>query len=589
MDKQFLQRNVWWIRDPASPVLPPSKDLAQESSCCMNPFVLRIDDTYRLYYAGGDEEGHKRICLATAPIDQPTAWTRHGVVLDRGKDGDFDFNWTVLPHVVKFPDRWHLYYTGNCGKGTGLAQFPGIGLAFSDDGLSFTKYDQNPIIAPSQIEGDPDARGMAGGSVIQVHLPDGGTEWRFYYTGCPTLGDDVFTDQQKTICYAVSHDGIHWEKRGALLFRDPERDYVNIAAAGPVVQQEADGSYRMFYSAIGTRWGYYSICYAESADGLHWSTGRGYGDDLTLGPGGQSWERQMVAYPSVVQENDRLRLFYCGNGYGSTGIGTAVSGSLRATAETGPCRLHVVSAATGSRWSYRIPEGLSCNEGVFKTHHHPVVSWQGPTEEGKLWYEWTTNEADLAVLKQDTRSAELGLDFIQGIWFRVLIDHVKQGLDLKFTVKNISAKPWHHVVGVPCLSHPSETFRDPGLERTYVVAHDELIRLKDTHRGTGDPCRTHYSIDDERPIHYYAASYWGELSDTVLSCGSILRASDDRRYIIGTSWERVAEVWDNQDQHGCLHSNFLLGDLAPGETKSVRGRIRCMAGSPEDLLASLQW
>ena len=33
----------------------------------------------------------------------------------------------------------------------------------------------------------------------------------------------------------------------------------------------------------------------------------------------------MVEYPSVIAEGDRLRLFYCGNGYGQTGIGTALS------------------------------------------------------------------------------------------------------------------------------------------------------------------------------------------------------------------------------------------------------------------------
>lgn len=109
-------------------------------------------------------------------------------------------------------------------------------------------------------------------------------QWRFYYTGCPTLGKDVFLNQQKTICLAVSQDGIHWEKQGAIMRRNPLHDYENVAVAGPVVQQLADGSYRMWYSAIGTRWGYYSICYAESDDGITWNRGTHYGDNLQLGP-----------------------------------------------------------------------------------------------------------------------------------------------------------------------------------------------------------------------------------------------------------------------------------------------------------------
>ena len=109
------------------------------------------------------------------------------------------------------------------------------------------------------------------------------------------------------------------------MLRDPDRDYENVAAAGPVVHQNADGSFRMWYSAIGTRWNYYSICYAESDDGIDWRRGKRYGDNLQLTPQGDGWEKQMVEYPSVIQEGDRLRLFYCGNGSGRTGIGTALS------------------------------------------------------------------------------------------------------------------------------------------------------------------------------------------------------------------------------------------------------------------------
>src|SRR5690606_36455935 len=98
-------------------------------------------------------------------------------------------------------------------------------------------------------------------------------EWRFYYTGCPTVGDDVFLDQQKVICLATSQDGITWQKQGAVMTRRPDHDYEDIAVAGPVVRQHPSGLFQMWYSAIGTRWGHYSICYAESEDGVHWNRG----------------------------------------------------------------------------------------------------------------------------------------------------------------------------------------------------------------------------------------------------------------------------------------------------------------------------
>ena len=324
--KDALQCRVTWLRDEENPILSPGKPGTFDSRRCMNPWVLRVDDEYHLYYAGSDEKGSHRICLATAPVRDIHTWHRHGPLFDVGPAGSFDARWCVLPHVVQVaPDRRHLYYTGNCGRGAGLSAFPGIGLAISRDGKTWRKYEGNPIIERTGKDGDPDAVGIAGGSVLRARLPSGEIQWRFYYTGCPTLGKDLFLNQQKRVCLAVSPDGIKWDKRGAIMLRDPGRDYENIGVAGPVVHQLDDGTFRMWYSAIGTKWGYYSICYAESDDGIHWRRGKKYGSNLQLAPQGNGWERQMVEYPSVVREGDRLRLFYCGNGYGRTGIGTALS------------------------------------------------------------------------------------------------------------------------------------------------------------------------------------------------------------------------------------------------------------------------
>jgi hypothetical protein len=36
----------------------------------------------------------------------------------------------------------------------------------------------------------------------------------------------------------------------------------------------------------------------------------------------------MCEYANVIEEDGRLRVFYCGNGVGATGIGTAVAERL---------------------------------------------------------------------------------------------------------------------------------------------------------------------------------------------------------------------------------------------------------------------
>lgn len=320
-----LKQPVEWVRDEHNPVLPPRKG-EFDATRCMNPWVVRDGDNYRLFYSGGGADGKQRLGVATAAVRDVVKWDRTGPLFETGNAGAFDAAWCVLPHAIKMnDDRWHLYYTGNAGRGSGLSAFPGMGLATSTDGTNWARHSEEPILEPSGEHGTPDAIGVAGGSVVRISQPDGSSQWRFYYTGCPTVGKAHELNQQKTICLATSDDGIHWTKLGTVMLRDPERNYEDIGVAGPVVHQEPDGSFRMWYSAIGTRHGYYSICYAESDDGIHWRRGVKSGDNLQLLPNGNGWEKQMVEYPSVIQEGDHLRLFYCGNGYGRTGIGTAVS------------------------------------------------------------------------------------------------------------------------------------------------------------------------------------------------------------------------------------------------------------------------
>ena len=315
-----------WKRDPANPILPPDANSACESTRCMNPFVVRVGDDYRLYYSGGDTEGHQRICLAIAPVDAPNCFTRHGVILELGETGRFDSKWCVLPRVHRFGPKWHMYYSGHEGTDLGLQSFPGIGLAVSEDGIHFRKYSPDPVITGDQIEGFPDNRGIAGGgTILEDPQADGTVCYRMYYTlAVGKKNPDVCIDQEKHCAVCHSTDGVHWTDHRLIM--SPRRDVPNedIAVAAPFVWREGD-LYRMLYCGIGTRWGYYSISQAVSEDGYAWHCGEG-DQNLALTPDEKSpWESQMVEYPCVVGEGDHLRLFYCGNGYGATGIGTAVT------------------------------------------------------------------------------------------------------------------------------------------------------------------------------------------------------------------------------------------------------------------------
>lgn len=92
-----------------------------------------MGDEYYRFYAGGDREQTRRICLATAPVSDVTKWRRHGPLFDVGGNGAFDELWCVLPCVHRIGGKWHLYYSGRSSGPGGLQAFCGIGLAVGDD------------------------------------------------------------------------------------------------------------------------------------------------------------------------------------------------------------------------------------------------------------------------------------------------------------------------------------------------------------------------------------------------------------------------------------------------------------------------
>lgn len=388
-----LKKNIAWVRNE-KPIIHADGVFAQ--TITMNPYAVTEGDTIYLFYAGDDENQRRQIRLATAPVSDPENFTFHGVIIGNGNTpGCFDYAWSVLPNVVKLPDgTYFMIYSGNCGHGPGLSAFPGLGAAWSKDLLHWEKYENNPVVVP---DGNPDYPliGIADGGLTCEDLGGGAYKLYLYYTGMPSLGDNIFLNQQKSVCLATSTDGIHWEHHGTVRTRTTTLDYENIASAGGPVFRDADGLWRSWYSAIGTRWGVYSICYAESEDGFHWNRGERFGENLALAPEVRDidklgylpwktrWQDQSVSYPSVIRIGNGYRLYYSGNDYGKGGIGTAVSAPFRIalTGETrgaaklwlldsdGPTGIQLVASVSADQTGVLDPgehmDGITHNASVF--------------------------------------------------------------------------------------------------------------------------------------------------------------------------------------------------------------------------------
>ncbi|MGD0092972.1 MAG: hypothetical protein ABSE73_23920 [Planctomycetota bacterium] len=87
-------------------------------------------------------------------------------------------------------------------------------------------------------------------------------------------------------------------------------------------------------------------------------------------------------------------------------------------------------------------------------------------------------------------------------------------------------------------------------------------------------CPVHVPRDDVNPR---------PLSSRVPSNGLIGCFSSDEKLVLATAWEPYQELF--QGVIRCLHSDFRIGGLAPGETKKIRGKIYLV---PNDIPALLK-
>lgn len=90
------------------------------------------------------------------------------------------------------------------------------------------------------------------------------------------------------------------------------------AVCRPTVLKE-NGKYWMWFCGRGTR--KYRIGIATSDDGQTWTRME---TDSGIKPSESGWDSEMIEYPHVLKHKDDLYLFYCGSEYGKTGFGLAV-------------------------------------------------------------------------------------------------------------------------------------------------------------------------------------------------------------------------------------------------------------------------
>jgi predicted GH43/DUF377 family glycosyl hydrolase len=109
--------------------------------------VLKDAGQYYLWYGGYEvrEDPPLTLNIGAATSPDGISWTKaaENPVLTSGAPGTWDESWVESPTVVKVGSTFYMWYTGV----QAATQFR-IGMATSTDGVNWTKHPSNPVFEP---------------------------------------------------------------------------------------------------------------------------------------------------------------------------------------------------------------------------------------------------------------------------------------------------------------------------------------------------------------------------------------------------------------------------------------------------------
>jgi hypothetical protein len=224
----------------SNPVLTPSQ--SWEGSKILQVSVIFDQGGYKAWYTAGQISGGAFISsIGYATSNDGVAWMKYSSnpAFNKGSSAystsSFDSDSVSFPTVVKVGNQYYMYYRGYDGSNAR------IGLATSNDGLSWTRYSSNPLFSGSH----PD--------VVFAN-----NQWNMWY------------DVEGSMNYATSPDGKAWSQIGSGIVRTPPG---RINAFAPAVVY-AGGVFHMWFTSDNStnpKLDLSGLFYATSNDGKSWS------------------------------------------------------------------------------------------------------------------------------------------------------------------------------------------------------------------------------------------------------------------------------------------------------------------------------
>ena len=233
------------------------------------------------------------------------------------------------------------------------------------------------------------------------------------------------------------------------------------------------------------------------------------------------------------------------------------------------------------RDSYLTIRGDNLPGGRMSVHY--IEAYCRPGSTNRRW-ERTTIGHKTRLVSTEAGGKRLVLECTlnDGVKVRHEITAGADTIDFRLTAMNATDKPSEAHWAQPCIRVDAFTGRDKDsyLDKCFVFLEGRLSRMptrdwaKEALYVPGQVwCPRHVSHDDVNPR---------PLSRLVPDNGLIGCFSADDGMIFAVAFEPYQELF--QGIAACLHSDFRLGGLRPGETKTVRGRIYFVPNDVDALL-----
>ena len=279
------------------------------------PVVFAHDSYFRIYYS-------ERIDNKSYPfyidvdINDPSKilYESPYPILALGTTGKFDHAGIMPTEIISTPNGLFLYYIGWTNR-IDVPYHNNIGLAISkDSGKTWEKISEGPIFSTSRKEP---------GYVGTISILKKDCAYLGYYLSCREWASiDGRMEPFYDIKLATSANLIDWIPTNKTII--PLEEGEGGASKASVV--ELNGEYYMWYSIrkakdyrTDTNSSYRIKC-IKSKYLYEWEKYPKFDFDVDVE---SDWDNFMVAYPHVIIHNDKVHMFYNGNGFGKTGIGYA--------------------------------------------------------------------------------------------------------------------------------------------------------------------------------------------------------------------------------------------------------------------------